>query len=66
VQDPAQSGSAGRHSPSVDLAPRIAFALDAGLVTDCAAIECVGGDLLIKPVYGGKVMAAYTPAAGSS
>jgi electron transfer flavoprotein alpha subunit len=49
---------------SVDLAPRIAFALDAGLVTDCAAIECVGGEiLLIKPVYGGKVMAAYTPAA---
>jgi hypothetical protein len=49
---------------SVDLAPRIAFSLGGGLVTDCAAIECVGGEiLLIKPVYGGKVMAAYTPAA---
>jgi len=49
---------------SVDLAPRIAFALGGGLVTDCTGIECVGGEiLLIKPVYGAKVMAAYTPAA---
>jgi len=45
---------------SLDLAPRIAFALDAGLVTDCVAIEIDGSDVsFIKAVYSSNVMAAY-------
>jgi len=48
---------------SADLAPRLAFSLGAGLVTGCAAIHCSNGDIrLIKPVYGGNVMAEYAPA----
>ena len=45
---------------SVDLAPRIAFSLDAGLVTDCVAIQAETHDVcFIKPVYSSNVMAAY-------
>jgi electron transfer flavoprotein alpha subunit len=45
---------------SVDLAPRIAFSLDAGLVTDCVAIRAdAPGVCFIKPVYSSNVMAAY-------
>ena len=43
---------------SLDLAPRLACALDAGLVTDCVGIE---GDTrqveFIKPVYSGNILA---------
>lgn len=46
---------------SIDLAPRIAFSLNTGLITDCVAIECEEGDVcFVKPVYSGNVMAAYT------
>lgn len=45
---------------SVDLAPRLAFSLDTGLVTDCVGVESVQGEVrFIKPVYSGNVMAAY-------
>jgi electron transfer flavoprotein alpha subunit len=47
----------------VDLAPRVAWQLEAGLVTDCVAIESVeGGPVFIKPVYSGNVMAVYSAA----
>jgi electron transfer flavoprotein alpha subunit len=45
---------------SIDMAPRIAFSLDAGLVTDCVAIDTDKPDVrFIKPVYSSNVMAAY-------
>src|SRR5512139_456561 len=45
---------------SVDMAPRIAFSLDAGLVTDCVAVEVDGSEVsFVKPVYSSNVMAAY-------
>ena len=45
---------------AIDLAPRLAFALDAGLVTGCVDLEFDAGDtLFVKPVYSGNVMAAY-------
>jgi len=45
---------------SIDLAPRVAFSIDTGLVTDCVDIESSEGELqFIKPVYSGNVMAAY-------
>jgi electron transfer flavoprotein alpha subunit len=45
---------------SVDLAPRIACSLEAGLVTDCVAIDADTSDVkFIKPVYSSNVMAAY-------
>lgn len=44
----------------LDLAPRLAWQLDAGLVTDCVDIEASGGELsFTKPVYSGNVMAVY-------
>jgi len=46
---------------SVDFAPRVAFTLGTGLITDCVAFR-VDGDrpLFTKPVYSGNVMAEYT------
>jgi electron transfer flavoprotein alpha subunit len=45
---------------SVDLAPRLAFFLDTGLITDCVAIESdESGVCFLKPVYSSNVMAAY-------
>jgi len=45
---------------SIDLAPRIAFSLNTGLVTDCVGVECTSGEVwFIKPVYSGNIMAAY-------
>jgi electron transfer flavoprotein alpha subunit len=45
---------------ALDLAPRVAFTLDAGLVTDCVKIEVDAGVVLFtKPVYSGNVMAVY-------
>lgn len=42
----------------LDLAPRLAHRLGAGLVTDCIDVEIQGGSLLFtKPVYGGKALA---------
>lgn len=41
-----------------DLAPRLAFRLGAGLVTDCVGLAVEGGELrAAKPVYGGKLVA---------
>jgi len=50
---------------TVDLAPRISFSLEAGLVTDCIAVEPdQGRPLFIKPIYSGNVLAGYqVPAA---
>jgi len=49
------------HTPvGQDLAPRLSFALGAGLVTDAVKVEMEGGRLLCtKPVYGGNAMAVY-------
>jgi len=47
----------------IDLAPRLAWELEAGLVTDCVAIESgQGGPAFVKPVYSGNVMAVYRAA----
>lgn len=43
-----------------DLAPRLAWKLETGLITDCVAFEVDAGELnLIKPIYSGNVMAVY-------
>jgi len=45
---------------AADLAPRLAFALDAALVTDCARIRFEDGEVrLLKSVYGGNIVAEY-------
>jgi len=45
---------------SIDLAPRVAFSLNTGLVTDCVGFEMDKGDIhYVKPVYSSNVMAAY-------
>jgi len=47
----------------VDLAPRLACLLEAGLVTDCVDVASENGVLsFIKPIYSGNVMAVYTAA----
>ena len=44
---------------SIDLAPRIAFALGTGLVTDCTGFEYgAEGLCFIKPVYSGNIYAS--------
>lgn len=51
-----------------DLAPRIGFRLNAGLVTDCVRIEADapnGRLLATKPISGGNVLATYALNAGS-
>jgi len=46
----------------LDLAPRLAWNLDAGLVTDCVAIDAFDGEITFtKPIYSGNIMAVYTP-----
>lgn len=51
------------HTPvGQDLMPRLAFALEAGLVTDCVAIEqgLPGeGPVFTKPVFGGNALASH-------
>lgn len=50
----------GETLTSIDLAPRAAFALNTGLVTDCVGFEIDKGEILfIKPVYSSNVIAAY-------
>lgn len=45
---------------AIDLAPRIAFALGAGLVTDCVSLRVDGKEVsFIKPVYSSNILAAY-------
>ena len=49
---------AGHTSLGQDLLPRLAFALDCGLVTDCVGIETEGGEILFtRPIYGGNALA---------
>ena len=48
----------GHTAMGKDLAPRLAQKLDAGLVTDCTAVEQEGGKLVFtRPVYAGKAFA---------
>jgi electron transfer flavoprotein alpha subunit len=50
----------GNTLTAIDLAPRIAFGLNTGLITDCVRIENHSGELqFIKPIYSGNVMAAF-------
>ena len=50
------------HTPAgQDLMPRLAFALEAGLVTDCVGIENSSpgdGPVFIKPIFGGNALAS--------
>ncbi len=51
----------GETLTSVDLAPRLAFALKAGLITDCVGFEVDRSEVrFLKPVYSSNVMAAYS------
>jgi electron transfer flavoprotein alpha subunit len=44
---------------AVDFAPRMALALDSGLVMDCIGCSCESGDFVFsKPVFGGNVVAS--------
>jgi electron transfer flavoprotein alpha subunit len=48
----------GHTSMGADLAPRLAFALKSGLVTDCVGVEADAGELsFVRPVYGGNAIA---------
>jgi len=50
---------------AADLAPRVAFALGAGLVTDCVNIEVDAGEpLFTKPIFSGNAMAVYASSTG--
>lgn len=50
---------AGHTSMGQDLLPRLAFALQAGLVTDCVGLEVDGGSIsFVKPIYGGNALAS--------
>jgi len=45
-----------------DLAPRLAWEMEAGLISDCVAIETADNEIAFtKPIYSGNVMAVYTP-----
>ena len=49
---------AGHTSLGQDLLPRLAFAMDCGLVTDCVGMQADGGDILFtRPIYGGNALA---------
>ena len=49
---------AGHTSRGQDLLPRLAFAMDCGLVTDCVGLHADAGDILLtRPVYGGNALA---------
>ena len=50
------------HAPiSHELAARLAFRLDSGLVTDCTTMRVDNGELVFtKPVYGGSAIAEYS------
>lgn len=50
----------GNTLKAIDLAPRVAFRLNTGLITDCVGIEKRDGELqFIKPVYSSNIMAAF-------
>ncbi|MEI6294210.1 MAG: hypothetical protein WCP36_11040, partial [Methanomicrobiales archaeon] len=51
----------GNTANAEDLAPRIAVALDTGVVTDCVEVKYDAGELLfVKPVYSCNVMAQFS------
>ncbi len=62
---PPRALLAGHTALGQDLLPRLAFALDCGLVTDCVALDVMGGEIFFtRPVYGGNALAtqkAKTP-----
>ncbi len=50
----------GHTTNGMDLGPRLAFALSAGLTTDAVALEMRNGELACtKPIYGGNAMAVF-------
>jgi electron transfer flavoprotein alpha subunit len=51
----------GNTLTAIDLAPRFAFELDTGLVTDCVELTFDSKELMFtKPTYSGNVMAVYS------
>lgn len=45
-----------------DLAPRLAWDMEAGLISDCVAIEMADGEIAFaKPIYSGNVISVYAP-----
>jgi electron transfer flavoprotein alpha subunit len=49
----------GHTAFSIDLAPRIALALNTGLIMDCTGCSCESGEFVFsKPVFSGHVIAA--------
>jgi electron transfer flavoprotein alpha subunit len=54
---------AGQTAIGQDLMPRLAFELEAGLVTDCVGVEvgATGQDpVFVKPVFGGNALASFS------
>jgi electron transfer flavoprotein alpha subunit len=50
----------GHTLTAIDLAPRMAFELNTGVVTDCVQIESKGNELYFhKPTYSGNITAGY-------
>lgn len=47
---------------NVQIAARLAYRFNAGLVTDCLSVKIAGGELagMVRPVYGSKVLANFT------
>jgi electron transfer flavoprotein alpha subunit len=59
---------AGHTSLGQDLVPRLAFSLQAGLVTDCVGVEADpdGGVSFTKPIYGGNALATLKALSGTA
>jgi electron transfer flavoprotein alpha subunit len=58
----------GHTSMGQDLLPRLAFSLQAGLITDCVGVD-VGPDsdlLFTKPIYGGNALATLRAMSGTA
>jgi len=50
----------GNTLQAIDLAPRMAFALDAGLITDCTGYQIDSGNIIfLKPVFSSHILASY-------
>jgi electron transfer flavoprotein alpha subunit len=50
----------GHTLQAIDFAPRIAFSLDVGLITDCSGIRIDSGEVLfLKSVFSGHILAGY-------
>jgi len=51
----------GNTLQSIDLAPRLAFDLDAGLITDCTGCQIDSKKIIfLKPVFSSHILAGYT------